>query len=37
LRRMSGSRTPGENYFAAQIETGRVGADQAPPKRPFST
>ena len=35
LRRMSGSRIPGENYFAAQIETGRVGPDQAPPKRPF--
>jgi len=37
LRRMSGARTPGENYFAADIETGRVGRDQAPPKRPFST
>ena len=35
LRRMSGASIPGENYFAAQIETGRVGPDQAPPKRPF--
>ena len=35
LRRMSGSRIAGENYFAAQVETGRVGPDQAPPKRPF--
>ncbi len=35
LRRMAGAATPGENYFAAQIETGRVGPDQAPPKRPF--
>lgn len=37
LRRMAGTATPGENYFAAQVETGRVGRDQAPPKRPFAT
>ncbi len=28
MRRMSGSPTRGENYYAAAIETGRVGADQ---------
>jgi len=37
LRRMAGAATAGENYFAAQIETGRVGPDQAPPRRPFAT
>ncbi|HEY6138536.1 MAG TPA: hypothetical protein VI670_12300 [Thermoanaerobaculia bacterium] len=36
LRRMAGAPTLGENYFVAQIETGRVGNDQAPPHRPFS-
>jgi len=35
LRRMSGAAIGGENYFAAPIETGRVGPDQAPPKRTF--
>jgi hypothetical protein len=25
----------GENYYAAEIEAGRVGADQAAPKREF--
>ena len=35
LRRMSGAGIGGENYFVAQIETGRVGPDQAPPKRTF--
>jgi hypothetical protein len=25
----------GESYYAAEIETGRVGADQATPKREF--
>ena len=29
LRRMAGCRISGENYFVAQVETGRVGADQA--------
>ncbi|HKS21372.1 MAG TPA: hypothetical protein VJZ76_01135 [Thermoanaerobaculia bacterium] len=33
LRRMAGAPTLGENYFAAQIETGRVGPDQAPLRR----
>jgi hypothetical protein len=25
----------GENYFAAEITVGRVGADQAAPRKPF--
>jgi hypothetical protein len=29
LRRMAGVRIRGENYFAAEIEAGRVGADQS--------
>jgi hypothetical protein len=35
LRRLAGSPVRGENYFAAAIEVGRVGPDQAPPKREF--
>ena len=35
LRRMSGDPVYGENYFVAEISTGRVGPDQAPPVRPF--
>jgi hypothetical protein len=35
LRRMSGDPVYGENYFVADIETGRVGPEQAPPVRPF--
>jgi hypothetical protein len=35
LRRMAGCPISGENYFVAQIETGRVGADQAPPVKQF--
>jgi hypothetical protein len=35
MRRMSGAPTPGENYFAADIQIGRVGVDQAPARRPF--
>jgi len=35
LRRMAGCPIQGENYFAAEITTGRVGADQAPPRKPF--
>ena len=35
LRRMAGAPVKGENYFVADIETGRVGADQAQPKREF--
>jgi hypothetical protein len=30
LRRMAGSAIRGENYFRAEIETGRVGPDQRP-------
>ena len=35
LRRMAGSPVYGENYFVADIVTGRVGAVQSPPVRPF--
>ena len=35
LRRMSGAPVKGESYFRADIETGRVGQDQAPPKVEF--
>jgi len=35
MRRLAGAPIQGENYFAATIETGRVGADQASPKRTF--
>ncbi len=35
LRRIAGSPVRGENYFVADIETGRVGAEQAPPRREF--
>lgn len=35
LRRMAGSPVKGENYYAAEIQTGRVGADQAKAKREF--
>jgi hypothetical protein len=35
LRRMAGAPVKGENYFVADIQTGRVGADQAQPKREF--
>ena len=31
LRRIAGSPIKGENYFGAQIEMGRVGADQSAP------
>ncbi|HEX9369101.1 MAG TPA: hypothetical protein VF921_20895 [Vicinamibacterales bacterium] len=33
LRRMAGAPIRGENYFKADITPGRVGLDQAPPKR----
>jgi hypothetical protein len=36
LRRMAGCPIRGENYFVAEITTGRVGADQAAPRKPFS-
>jgi hypothetical protein len=35
LRRMSGAKMKGENYFVADIAAGRVGAAQAPPRREF--
>ena len=35
LRRMAGARMKGENYHQAEIERGRVGADQAAPRREF--
>jgi len=35
LRRMAGVPIQGENYFVAEITVGRVGADQAPPRKVF--
>ena len=35
LRRVSGTPIRGENYFAADITTGRVGPEQSLPKREF--
>jgi hypothetical protein len=35
LRRLAGGPVKGENYYAAEIETGRVGANQAKPTREF--
>jgi hypothetical protein len=35
LRRMAGCPIPGENYFVADIVIGRVGADQAAPRKTF--
>jgi hypothetical protein len=35
LRRLAGTPIRGENYFRADIQTGRVGPDQTPPKREF--
>jgi hypothetical protein len=35
LRRMAGVPMKGENYFAADITIGRVGADQASPRKEF--
>jgi len=35
LRRMAGSAVYGENYFVADIVTGRVGPEQSPPVKPF--
>jgi hypothetical protein len=35
LRRMAGVPIRGENYFVADITIGRVGADQAPPRKEF--
>jgi hypothetical protein len=35
LRRLAGSAVKGESYYVADIAVGRVGADQAAPKREF--
>ena len=35
LRRAAGAPIRGENYFRAEITAGRVGAEQAAPKREF--
>ena len=35
LRRLAGHPVKGENYFAAEIAVGRVGPEQATPKREF--
>ena len=35
LRRLSGAPMRGENYFVAEIVSGRVGPDQASPRREF--
>jgi hypothetical protein len=35
LRRMAGHKMAGENYHKAEIVAGRVGADQATPRREF--
>jgi hypothetical protein len=35
LRRLANAPVKGESYYVAEIETGRVGADQAAPKREF--
>jgi len=35
LRRLAGSAVRGENYHRAQIAMGRVGPEQAPPRREF--
>ena len=35
LRRMAGTPVRGENFFRADIAAGRVGPDQAAPKREF--
>jgi hypothetical protein len=35
LRRMAGAPVKGENYFVADIAAGRVGSEQAAPKREF--
>jgi hypothetical protein len=35
LRRLAGVPVKGENYYKADIATGRVGAEQSPPNREF--
>ena len=36
LRRMAGSPMRGENYFVADVALGRVGPDQAAPRKEFA-
>ena len=35
MRRLAGAPIRGENYFKAEITAGRVGVEQAPPRREF--
>jgi|SRR6516225_1106637 hypothetical protein len=35
LRRLAGNPIRGENYYAADVATGRVGKEQAPPRLEF--
>jgi hypothetical protein len=35
MRRMAGHKMSGENYYAAEMVAGRVGREQAAPKREF--
>jgi len=35
MRRAAGGAVRGENYFVAEVTAGRVGADQAAPRREF--
>ena len=35
LRRLAGGAVRGENYFKAEVAVGRVGAEQAAPRREF--
>jgi len=35
LRRLAGAPVRGENYYRAEIRAGRLGPDQAPPRREF--
>jgi hypothetical protein len=36
LRRLAGCPMPGQNYFVAAIETGRVGMEQTAPTKTFA-
>jgi len=35
LRRIAGAPMKSENYYAAEVTIGRIGADQAPPRKEF--
>jgi hypothetical protein len=35
LRRLSGAAMKSENYYRADISTGRVGSEQTAPRREF--